>query len=560
MLSPISNRLVISGGAVGIFLTSLLIPFAANAQVRSIVFPVSGPSVFRDDFHEPRGADGTREHLGIDIIADKMTPVVAAADGVISYVVSPQASWGYSISLRDAEGYSYRYLHLNNDTPGTDDGKGGEANAYAPGIRRGVRVVKGQKIGWVGDSGNAENTVSHLHFEIRAPERGVINPYESLRGVSIGDMAVFTQNIAVSKVVIAIPKDYTLIKYANSPTIFLLSKNIKYRILNTGTLAVLGKSAADARLAPDSEQYPTGSSISIASTVTSDHQNTGENSVEPTEASLTLSEGSRGPAVVELQTVLKTLHYFTSTVTEYFGPITKAALIRFQIEMGITDLLGVVGPKTRVALGLTYVPPVSVSDPGTALVSFTSPSLSEGSSGEAVRQLQTVLKNLGYFTSTVTNYFGPITKAAVIKFQIAKGIDPIGVVGPITKAALGLTVTIAAALPSVPIPSEGVPIAQIGLPIVQSGLMFRLFDAGATVIGTVNPNGSPTTYWYEYGSSPTLGSKTGARSLGSGTTPTSTANYISGLQNNATYYVRLTAENQYGRVSNTTYSFETISN
>lgn len=158
----------------------------AYAQVvRPIVFPVNGVYSFRDDFHEPRG-NGTRLHLGNDIIAAKMTPLVATVDGYVNYLAIPEQVWGYEIELQDDEGYSYDYLHVNNDTPGTDDGKGGEVNAYAPGIVRGMRVTKGQFIGWVGDSGNAEETIPHLHFEMRDPSHAVINPFPSLNAASGG--------------------------------------------------------------------------------------------------------------------------------------------------------------------------------------------------------------------------------------------------------------------------------------------------------------------------------------------------------------------------------------
>lgn len=158
----------------------------ASAQVvRPIAFPVDGAYSFRDDFHEPRGG-GTRLHLGNDIIAEKMTPLVAVVDGIVNYVARPQASWGYEISLQDDDGYTYSYLHINNDTPGTDDGAGGEGNAYVAGVHRGARVSRGQLIGWVGDSGNAENTVPHLHFEIRDGNNEVINPFPSLSAASGG--------------------------------------------------------------------------------------------------------------------------------------------------------------------------------------------------------------------------------------------------------------------------------------------------------------------------------------------------------------------------------------
>src|SRR3989344_1397066 len=123
--------------------------FASHAEfIRVIVFPVNGENSFRDDFGEPRS--GGRMHEGVDIIAKKYTPVVAAVDGRIVSAPDEEPSYGYTLVLRDDEGYSYHYLHLNNDTPGTDDGQGGITYAYAPGITRGVTVKAGQHIGYVG--------------------------------------------------------------------------------------------------------------------------------------------------------------------------------------------------------------------------------------------------------------------------------------------------------------------------------------------------------------------------------------------------------------------------
>jgi len=176
------------------FIKSLFFPilflfFASPAYaldiVRPITFPVNGDYTYRDDWHEPRGG-GTRLHMGNDVIAAKMTPLVAAVDGVISFVARPQASWGYEIEIQGDDGYFYDYLHMNNDNPGTDDGQGGEAQAYVAGAFRGARVTKGQLIGWVGDSGNAEDTVSHLHFEIHDPSRVAFDPFPSLYAASGG--------------------------------------------------------------------------------------------------------------------------------------------------------------------------------------------------------------------------------------------------------------------------------------------------------------------------------------------------------------------------------------
>lgn len=157
----------------------LLIPISSySGFTRDIEFPVDGISHFSDTFSDQRPG---HQHEGVDIFADKMTPIASATDGKVSFLVIPEASWGYAIFIKDSDGYEYRYLHINNDTPGTDDGNGGIVNAYAPGITRGVSVTRGQHIAWVGDSGNAETTASHLHFEIHTPgDSTAISPYESL--------------------------------------------------------------------------------------------------------------------------------------------------------------------------------------------------------------------------------------------------------------------------------------------------------------------------------------------------------------------------------------------
>lgn len=161
-----------------VLFTTPLFVFAQETIVRSISFPVNGEYALTDNFGAPRS--GGRTHEGTDIMAEKMTPLVSAVSGRVTYVTEVEQSWGYAVYIEDSEGYSYRYLHLNNDTPGTDDGSGGFSNAIAPGIMQGVNVTSGQLLGWVGDSGNAEETGSHLHFEIITPDGTPINAYPSL--------------------------------------------------------------------------------------------------------------------------------------------------------------------------------------------------------------------------------------------------------------------------------------------------------------------------------------------------------------------------------------------
>jgi murein DD-endopeptidase MepM/ murein hydrolase activator NlpD len=151
----------------------------------TIVFPVAGKNSYRDTFGAPRDG-GSRSHKGTDIIAARLVPVVAILDGVVTVVGSGRKA-GTWIELRHDGGWRSRYLHLNNDSPGTDDGRG---RGVASGIRVGVAVTAGQLIGYVGDSGNAENTTAHVHFEIRRPDGAAVNPYPILRRAVPGAAAL----------------------------------------------------------------------------------------------------------------------------------------------------------------------------------------------------------------------------------------------------------------------------------------------------------------------------------------------------------------------------------
>lgn len=126
---------------------------------------------------------GERDHKGIDLAAPRLTPVLAVRDGVVTRINRA----GVSVFIRHDDGWSSWYLHLNNDTYLTDDGQGG---GVAPGLEEGDRVVAGEVIGWVGDSGNAEPTPPHLHFELRTPWGEPIDPLSSLWRAAWVDEAV----------------------------------------------------------------------------------------------------------------------------------------------------------------------------------------------------------------------------------------------------------------------------------------------------------------------------------------------------------------------------------
>lgn len=82
-------------------------------------------------------------------------------------------------------------------------------------------------------------------------------------------------------------------------------------------------------------------------------------------------------------------------------------------------------------------------------------------------------------------------------------------------------------------------------------------DTTAVVTGSITPNGAFTNYWYEFGTTANLGSKTNSQSIGSGYTAIPAPIYITGLTKSTTYYFRLVAENQYGTNTGATQSFVT---
>lgn len=112
----------------------------------------------------------------------KGTTLVAAVDGTVTSVrYGGSGLSGNSLTITDAEGWRYLYIHLNNDRPGTDDGAGSYEQAFADGIRVGQAVRAGEPVGYMGDSGNAENAGSHLHFELHSPDGVAQNAYSTLR-------------------------------------------------------------------------------------------------------------------------------------------------------------------------------------------------------------------------------------------------------------------------------------------------------------------------------------------------------------------------------------------
>ena len=122
-----------------------------SGQQRPIVFPVAGPVRYGNDFGVCR--DGCRrQHKGNDLIGDRLQPLLAMRDGVVDRLLDHPTA-GYGIVIEDAEGWEYHTYHVNNDTPGADDGADDGRWRFAPGIGAGSAVRAGEVIAWMGDSG-----------------------------------------------------------------------------------------------------------------------------------------------------------------------------------------------------------------------------------------------------------------------------------------------------------------------------------------------------------------------------------------------------------------------
>ncbi|MGN6693409.1 MAG: DUF4214 domain-containing protein [Aquihabitans sp.] len=143
---------------------------ASEKYVRPMMFPVLpdatlGKATWTDTYLAPRS--GGRLHEGQDLMGKKMLKLLACVSGTI--IELRHQSSGNSLYLKGDDGWYYCYLHINNDDPGTDNGANQFKYAFAPGMATGKRVLKGDHIAYLGDSGNAENAGSHCHYEIRMP-------------------------------------------------------------------------------------------------------------------------------------------------------------------------------------------------------------------------------------------------------------------------------------------------------------------------------------------------------------------------------------------------------
>jgi murein DD-endopeptidase MepM/ murein hydrolase activator NlpD len=142
---------------------------------RRLIIPVEGIHVadLRNNFYEGRVG---HPHEALDIMASRGTPVLAADAGRVEKLFLSKPGGLTVYQFDESRTYCYYYAHLDH---------------YAPGLREGTFLRKGEVLGYVGSTGNASPDAPHLHFTIfkLGPEKrwwegAPIDPYEFLIGSS----------------------------------------------------------------------------------------------------------------------------------------------------------------------------------------------------------------------------------------------------------------------------------------------------------------------------------------------------------------------------------------
>ena len=146
---------------------------APSVPPGKLLVPVDGTpfSKLTDTYDQPRGNE--RHHEALDIMAPKGTKVVAVADGKVVKLFTSKPGGLTVYQFDPTEKYAYYYAHLDR---------------YADGLQEGAQVKRGDLIGYVGTTGNADPNAPHLHFAVfeLTPEKQwwkgtPVNPYPLLQ-------------------------------------------------------------------------------------------------------------------------------------------------------------------------------------------------------------------------------------------------------------------------------------------------------------------------------------------------------------------------------------------
>lgn len=388
---------------------SVLMPVLFGVEVKDI----------SPNFGDPRDS-GTRTHEGEDIMAVKGTPIVSPTVAVVLRTVTG-VDEGNAVYTANPGGETFVYMHLDR---------------FGEGVVAGVVLQQGSLIGYVGNTGNASGGPAHLHFEIHNSNGVPIDPFPRLTGELSLQEKISDLSIILTQTSDSTALSQFLVTNFRGTFMAALAANITLPLPIIDALASISET-----LAPVS---------------TGDILPAGD-----------LDIGSSGAAVVVLQQYLiqaasgaAAVRLASAGATGNFGIITKAALVEYQVAVGISPPSGYYGPITQAfiathPLGTSQLPAASNITTTSNSTATLTRNLYRGMSGEDVRTLQKLLNTNGYVVAETgldstgspqagslgneTTYFGSATEVAVIRFQIAHSISPaVGYVGPLTRAALSV--------------------------------------------------------------------------------------------------------------------------
>ncbi|WP_296495136.1 M23 family metallopeptidase [Rhodoferax sp.] len=155
---------------------ALAVSDAAMVAQDQLLIPVAGidVSALKDTFNDGRSPE--RRHEAIDILAPTGTPVFAVADGTIAKLFNSKPGGLTIYQFDTSQKFAYYYAHLDR---------------YAADVKEGMTLKRGDLVGYVGATGNADPKTPHLHFAIfvLGPEKqwwkgSPINPYPLLGGAT----------------------------------------------------------------------------------------------------------------------------------------------------------------------------------------------------------------------------------------------------------------------------------------------------------------------------------------------------------------------------------------
>jgi murein DD-endopeptidase MepM/ murein hydrolase activator NlpD len=126
-------------------------PMRPGAELR-LGMPLAGvdPKSLTGQFKDARGG-GSRKHEAIDILSPRGTPVLAVAEGNVAKLFTSKDGGLTVYQFDNSQRYAFYYAHLDH---------------YAPNLKEGMLLRKGDTLGYVGTTGDAPKDVPHLHFAV----------------------------------------------------------------------------------------------------------------------------------------------------------------------------------------------------------------------------------------------------------------------------------------------------------------------------------------------------------------------------------------------------------